>query len=55
MTAAARETISDESMDRIENDQMLGAGEPIDVAKTIAYFLSDASKWVTGTNLILGG
>ena len=33
----------------------LGIGEPEDVAATILFFLSDASKWITGTSLILGG
>jgi NAD(P)-dependent dehydrogenase (short-subunit alcohol dehydrogenase family) len=30
-------------------------GSTIDVANGCIYLLSDASKWVTGTNLIIGG
>ena len=48
-------TVSKEVMDNIEKSQLLGAGETNDVANAIVYFLSDASKWVTGTNLVLGG
>ena len=33
----------------------LGYGEPEDVANTIAFLLSDASKWMTGSELILDG
>lgn len=33
----------------------LGIGEPIDIANASAYFLSDASKWVTGSFLKMDG
>ena len=33
----------------------LGYGEPEDVANAITFFLSDASKWITGSNLIMDG
>lgn len=33
----------------------LGYGEPVDVANTICFLLSDASRWITGTNLIIDG
>jgi len=33
----------------------LGYGNPEDVAYAIIYLLSEASKWVTGTNLLLDG
>ncbi len=33
----------------------LGLGTPDDVASTAIYFLSDASRWVTGTTLIMDG
>lgn len=47
--------ISREAVGKIEERQLLGLGEPVDVANVIVFYLSDASKWVTGTNLILGG
>lgn len=49
------ENFSREVVDKIEKRQLLGLGDPIDVANTIVYYLSDASKWVSGTNLVLGG
>ena len=33
----------------------LGYGHPEDVAYGIAYLLSDAAKWVTGTNMVIDG
>jgi len=49
------ENFSREVVDKIEQRQMLGLGDPTDVANTIVFYLADASKWVSGTNLILGG
>lgn len=42
-------------VEKIEQIQLLGFGDPVDVANTIVFFLSDASKWVSGTSLVLGG
>jgi len=39
----------------IENIYPLGLGKPIDVAGPSIFLLSDASKWITGTELILDG
>lgn len=33
----------------------MGMGQPEDVAAPIAFLLSDASKWITGTNLTVDG
>jgi NAD(P)-dependent dehydrogenase (short-subunit alcohol dehydrogenase family) len=46
---------SQEAVDKIEQRQLMGLGDPVDVANTIIFYLSDASKWVSATNLILGG
>lgn len=35
--------------------QYLGLGEPIDVANMIAYLLSDAAKFITGTSIPIDG
>ena len=32
-----------------------GFGETADVARAIAFFLSDESRWVTGQNLFMDG
>jgi NAD(P)-dependent dehydrogenase (short-subunit alcohol dehydrogenase family) len=55
MMNVTAENFSQEIVDKIEERQLLGLGEPEDVANSIVFFLSDASKWVTGGHLILGG
>ncbi len=47
--------ISKEAMDKFLARQPLGLGDPEDVAYAAVFFLSDASKWITGANLPLGG
>jgi len=43
------------SPEEYESKYPLGLGAPEDVANAAIYLLSDASQWVTGTNLILDG
>lgn len=40
---------------RVEDLHPLGIGTPEDVANAVVYLLSPASRWVTGTNLIVDG
>ena len=47
--------VSSEEFAEDEKRYPLGYGEPEDVANTIAFLLSDASKWMTGSELILDG
>jgi NAD(P)-dependent dehydrogenase (short-subunit alcohol dehydrogenase family) len=51
----ATEDISKEIAEKIEQRQPLGLGEPEDVANAVVFFISDASRWITGQNLIMGG
>lgn len=51
----SEKNMKEEALDRYLKRYPLGIGEPKDVAVTILFFLSDASKWITGTSLILGG
>lgn len=44
-----------EYSDRIEKMHLLGWGEATDVANAIAFLLSDASKWTTGTVFNIDG
>jgi NAD(P)-dependent dehydrogenase (short-subunit alcohol dehydrogenase family) len=44
-----------ELLDRVTNMHPLGLGDVTDVANCCVYLLSDASKWVTGSNLIVDG
>lgn len=55
MVEEAGKTISNEVLEKFEKMMPLGFGEPADVSNAILYLLSDTSKWVTGTNLVLGG
>jgi len=47
--------MQEEALERYLKRYPLGVGKPRDVAGAILFFLSDASKWITGTSLILGG
>jgi len=49
------EKYSNEAVRKIEEQQLLGLGEPEDVANVVVFFLSDASRWITASNLIVGG
>lgn len=42
-----------ERMDEILANHVLGAAEPVDVANVIAFLLCDASKKITGQNLLV--
>ena len=44
-----------DSLNNVEQFHPLGLGDPEDVANACIYLLSLASKWVTGTNLIVDG
>jgi len=55
MVEDAGKTISNEVLGKFEKMMPLGFGEPSDVSNAIIYLLSDASKWVTGSNMVLGG
>jgi NAD(P)-dependent dehydrogenase (short-subunit alcohol dehydrogenase family) len=51
---ATRILTSDRLKNLIEN-YPLGPGSPIDVAKAVAFLLSDAARWITGTTLTIDG
>lgn len=43
------------SMEQERNNYPLGFGKPEDVANAAVFFLSDASRWITGTTLVMDG
>lgn len=47
--------MTQERLKERERQHPLGFGEPSDVALAAAYLLSDASKWITGTTMIVDG
>lgn len=46
---------SEEAMKAVETQHPLGLGSPQDVAYAAIYLQSDASRWVTGTNMVVDG
>lgn len=55
-TPLAHEGITEEQFEEFRKRYPLGTiGEPEDIGYGIAYLLSNAAKWVTGTNMIIDG
>lgn len=55
MTERLRAMLTSEQYAAVEAMHPLGIGRPEDVAHAVAYLLSDASKWVTGSTLVVDG
>lgn len=55
MLRTQRETLPPENFEQLVRSYPLGLGTVEDVAHSIAYLLSDASRWVTGTTLVVDG
>lgn len=55
ITLDASSFLSDEVIEADKKKYPLGYGEPEDVALPIVFLLSEASKWITGQDLILDG
>jgi NAD(P)-dependent dehydrogenase (short-subunit alcohol dehydrogenase family) len=52
----ASELFSEEQItEKLKQYPLKRIGQPQDVAYGVIYFLSDASSWVTGTNLVIDG
>ncbi len=50
-----RKTLTDDAFKSVCDSHPLGLGQPEDIAKAIAYLVSDASRWVTGSCLTIDG
>lgn len=48
-------TISDQSIENIISKHPLGLGYPEDIAYACVFLLSDTSRWITGTSLVIDG
>lgn len=55
MTDALDKWMSPEQIDKHELEYPLGFGKPSDVAHTVLFLLSDASRWITGTTIVTDG
>lgn len=42
-------------LDEVRKLHPLGLGQPVDVAYPVLFLLSDASRWITGENLVVDG
>lgn len=52
---AVAELAGEEAQQRIVSKQVLGLGRGEDVANAVAFLLSDASRFITGTSLVVDG
>ena len=52
---SAEEALSSEAMRIHEQEYALGFGAPEDVAGAAAFLLVDASRWITGTTVVVDG
>ena len=55
MAVQWRQTMTEEQIDKRIKEHPMGFGTPRDVANSIAFLLSDASRWITGTTLVTDG
>ncbi|PTQ68464.1 SDR family NAD(P)-dependent oxidoreductase [Pseudomonas sp. GV071] len=55
MAESLGQLVGTDSMNAIEQKHPLGIGTPLDVAYAVHYLLSAASRWVTGTSLVVDG
>lgn len=49
------ENIGEDAAEEIFKKHPLGIGQPEDIANACIFLLSDASKWITGSNLVIDG
>lgn len=55
MSDGIRSKIGSDAWDSIRQEHPLGLGTPEDIANAVLFLLSDASRWVTGTTLVVDG
>jgi NAD(P)-dependent dehydrogenase (short-subunit alcohol dehydrogenase family) len=55
MASQIGQVLGSEKMAALESRHPLGFGEPADVAAGIAFLLSPAARWMTGSQLVMDG
>jgi NAD(P)-dependent dehydrogenase (short-subunit alcohol dehydrogenase family) len=55
MTTEFMDNLTDEALDKVLKMHPMGLGDPDDIALAAVYLLSNASKWITGSSLIVDG
>lgn len=55
MSLSLLSNLNDENINKIKEMHPLGLGDVTDVANATLFLLSDSSKWITGTSLIVDG
>jgi NAD(P)-dependent dehydrogenase (short-subunit alcohol dehydrogenase family) len=55
MSNSKEQSLPKAAIQEINDAHILGTGEVSDVANACIFLLSEASKWITGTNLIVDG
>jgi NAD(P)-dependent dehydrogenase (short-subunit alcohol dehydrogenase family) len=55
LTEELRRKVGQTAWQSIEAEHPMGIGSADDVANAVLFLLSDASRWVTGTTLVVDG
>jgi NAD(P)-dependent dehydrogenase (short-subunit alcohol dehydrogenase family) len=55
MAERVRKTTPAEYWDAMTSRHPMGLGQPSDIANAICYLLSDATRWMIGTELLIDG
>jgi NAD(P)-dependent dehydrogenase (short-subunit alcohol dehydrogenase family) len=55
MTEKFNNILTEEQMNNLKQQHPLGFGEPQDVANTVAFLISERSRWITGTTVVVDG
>lgn len=55
MSDNLKRLLGEEAFQKVRAMHPLGLGEPRDVANAISFLLSDASRWITGSTLVIDG
>jgi len=55
MSQAMMDKATSEAVEEIMKSHPLGIGQPIDVADTCVFLLSESAKWITGSNIVVDG